>query len=107
MTKEEANTLDQYFTWGKMFKPGTRQTSVPTPDMMRDEYRGEHRPTPKKKPAPKLKPQSLYEYAFLVGTLCSIGTKPPSWKPLMPVLARADAYIPSDDAMKVILGGHG
>lgn len=87
-----ADDLDRYFRRGKVFKPGTRLTDA-TPDMMRDEYRhdahrGEHRdpPTPKEKPAPRLKPQSLYGYAFKVGTLCSMGTVPPNWKPLIPKL---------------------
>jgi hypothetical protein len=53
---------------------------------------------------PVLKPQSLYEYAFKVGTLCSMDTEPPKWEPLMPVLARADAFIPSEIAMKAVMG---
>lgn len=89
--------LDGYFRQGKVFKPGTRLTDA-TPNMMRDEYRhdahrGEHRnPPPKEKPAPQCKqPQSLYGYAFKVGTLCTMGTEPPNWAPLIPVLAvRAD-----------------
>lgn len=92
--------LDGYFRQGKVFKPGTQLTEA-TPNNMREEYRD----LEPKKPSPILKPQSLYGYAFKVGTLCSMGTEPPNWEPLIPVLAaRANACVPtSEGGMKAVI----